>query len=223
MITGRPWEGKTFFATFLTSFYSRIYSNIEIERDWKKITTYIANIRDIKKIRYSDVKGVILLDEGGINVNARRSGSEENKEYGELAMLSRKYNVDIIICAQLKRMVDVYYRELSNYVFEMHAWYERYDYLMFETKIFGGWGENVISCKTLDLFKWSALTETTYNTLDNSRIQLNPSEPPPGRKESKKEAKQVKKQKSPIWTTPDSQDLIFGGGFLEDSPPLSYT
>lgn len=51
-------------------------------------------------------------------------------------MLGRKLNVDIIICAQLGRMVDVYFRELANYRFEMHAWFEKKDYLMFEAKIY---------------------------------------------------------------------------------------
>jgi hypothetical protein len=33
-------------------------------------------------------------------------------------------------------MIDVYFRELANYIFEMHAWFEKKDYLLFEAKIY---------------------------------------------------------------------------------------
>jgi hypothetical protein len=51
-------------------------------------------------------------------------------------MLGRKKNVDIIVCGQLGRMIDVYYRELANYTFEMNAYFVGKEKLMFDAKIF---------------------------------------------------------------------------------------
>ena len=75
-------------------------------------------------------------------------------------MLGRKLNVDIIICAQLGRMVDVYFRELANYVFEMHAWFDRPGYLMFEARIYryNDGNKNLIKIARFDLFEWSRLS-----------------------------------------------------------------
>ena len=171
MIQGRPGEGKTFLATFIASAYTRIYSNVEILENGKPISNYIKNIDDLKKIEFSSVKGVAILDEGGININARDSQSKENRVYGELGMLGRKLNIDIVICAQLGRMIDVYFRELANYRFEMHAWFEAKDYLMFEAKIYGSGGESILKIARFDLFEFTRLTWITYNTLESSRIE----------------------------------------------------
>jgi hypothetical protein len=86
-------------------------------------------------------------------------------------------------------MVDVYFRELANYRFELHAWYERKNYLLFEAKIYGG-GESIIKVARFDLFLFSELTGITYNTLESSRI---------GKKQIT--------DKSAIWTTPG--DLLY--------------
>lgn len=173
LILGRPWEGKTFLATFLASHYERIYSNVNIVKNWKNISSFISSIDEIQNIKFSEKKGVILLDEWGVNVNARRSQSDDNRIYGELGMLSRKLNVDIIICAQLWRMVDVYFRELANYVFEMHAWFDRPSYLMFESRIYryNGEGKSLIKIARFDLFAWTKISWITYSTLETSKIQ----------------------------------------------------
>lgn len=59
------------------------------------------------------------MDEGGVNNNARRSSSDANMEFGKLAMLGRKKNMDIFQISQLERMADVYYRELSECSIQM--------------------------------------------------------------------------------------------------------
>ena len=214
LILGRPGEGKTYFATFLASFYPRIYSNIEITQNGNKMTHYIKNLEDVNNIAFSEEKGVVLLDEGGININARNSQSSENKEFGQLAMLGRKKNVDIIVCAQLGRMIDVYFRELANYIFEMHAWFEARDYLMFETKIYhGGSGDRIIKVARLDLFNFTKLTGISYNTLDSSRIDMSKptraDTPPPGQGEKEWEKAKVYRNNSPEFTTDSSPSLTF--------------
>ena len=179
LVLWRPGEWKTFFASFLASHYPRIFSNIDIKWYNKSIIEKnIKNIGDIENIRYDNRKGVSLLDEWWVNINARRSQSDENRAFGELWMLSRKKNIDIIVCAQLGRMIDVYFRELANYVFEMHAWFEKKDYLMFEANIYTyiDWNKIFIKSIRIDLFQWTQLTNITYNTLEESRINMKKSE-----------------------------------------------
>lgn len=170
LIQWRPWEWKTFLAVFIASFYKRIFSNVDILKDWKSLSTFIKDIEDLKKIEFSPIKWVAILDEWGININARRSLSKENQVFWELGMLGRKLNIDIIICAQLWRMIDVYFRELANYIFEMHAWFEKKDYLLFEAKIYWSWWNSIIKIARFDLFEFTRLTWITYNTLESSRI-----------------------------------------------------
>lgn len=170
IIQGRPWEGKTFFASLIWSCYRRIYSNVDIYKNWRIISNKITNIKDLKDINFSTIKWVVILDEWGININARDSASKENREYWELWMLWRKLNVDIVICAQLGRMIDVYFRELANFRFEMHAWFERKNYLMFEAKIFSGGSDDIRKVVRLDLFEFARMSGITYDTLESSRI-----------------------------------------------------
>lgn len=172
LILGRPGEGKTFLAHFIASNYRRIYSNVNfLDENGNTVNNHIDDIEDLKKIEFHPEKGVVVLDEWGVNINARRSASDDNRIYGELGMLGRKLNADIVICAQLGRMIDVYFRELANYIFEMHAWFDRKDYLMFEARIYGSGGENIIKVCRFDLFEWVRLTGFTYNTLEQSRIK----------------------------------------------------
>lgn len=170
LIQWRPGEWKTFLAVFISSFYKRIFSNVDILKDWKSLSTFIKDIEDLKKIEFSPIKWVAILDEWWININARRSQSKENQVFWELGMLGRKLNIDIIICAQLWRMIDVYFRELANYIFEMHAWFEKKDYLLFEAKIYWSWWNSIIKIARFDLFEFTRLTWITYNTLESSRI-----------------------------------------------------
>lgn len=172
LILGRPGEGKSFLSVFMASVYPRIYSNIAIlDKSWKTISNYIKNLEDVSKISFSPKKWVIVLDEWWINLNARDSMSSQNREFWELGILSRKLNVDIILCGQLGRMIDVYFRELAHYTFHMHAWFDRKDYLLFEAKIFSGIGENIVKVARFDLFEFSRLTWITYNSLETSRIE----------------------------------------------------
>jgi SpoVK/Ycf46/Vps4 family AAA+-type ATPase len=63
LILGRPGEGKTFFASFIASHYSRIFSNVEILERGVPIISLISSIDDIKEIAFSETKGIVLLDE----------------------------------------------------------------------------------------------------------------------------------------------------------------
>lgn len=127
-IYGLPGSGKTFFATFLACenpAYERVLSNVKIKKNGVQISRNITTIDDLFAFPFDEKKGLVIIDEGGVNNNARRSMSEGNMEMGKLAMLGRKLNCDIIMIAQLERMNDSYFRELATYSFEMESHYCR--------------------------------------------------------------------------------------------------
>ena len=165
-----PWEWKTFFATFLSMFYGRVYSNVDIFQNGKKKNITIKSIVDIEeKIKFHPERWLLIIDEWWANANSRESMSEKNKIYGRLAMYCRKYNVNIAMISQLERMQDVYYREMSYYHFEMHSYFTGPNYLMFEALIKDRhW--NIIANKEFDLIKTATKYKMSYNTLDKSLI-----------------------------------------------------
>jgi hypothetical protein len=169
-IYGLPGEWKTFFASFLSFFYARVYSNVDFFSNWKKRNVTIKTMSDINnKIKYNDKLGILILDEAWVNVNARRSMSNDNIEYWQLAMYSRKYNINICIISQLERMADVYFREMSSYNFEMHSYYTGPNYLIFESLIKDRYW-SIIWNKKFDFIKFANKRHYTYNTLDKSII-----------------------------------------------------
>ena len=167
-----PWSWKTFLATFLALWYpqDRIFANIDIFHEWKRISKRIHDIDDLDLVTYDDRKWLLILDEMGINANSRRSMTDANLKFWETAMLWRKKNVDILNCAQLNGMADKYFRDLSTYTFEMDSYFESANYLMFKAKILNRAGRIIKSMK-FDLFQLEKLAWLTYNTLESSRIQ----------------------------------------------------
>lgn len=166
-----PGEWKTFFATFLSMFYGRVYSNVDIFQNGKKKNITIKSIIDIEeKIKFHPERWLLIIDEWWANANSRESMSEKNKIYWRLAMYCRKYNVNIAMISQLERMQDVYYREMSYYHFEMHSRYTWPNYLMFEAMIKDRYG-NIIANKEFDLIKTATKYKMSYNTLDKSLIE----------------------------------------------------
>jgi len=178
-IYGLPGAGKTFFAVFLDQFYDRVISNIEITRDGKKHNQTISSISDLQihvpKKEPHPVKWLVVIDEGWINNNARRSMSESNLEFGQLAMLGRKLNTDIIMIAQLERMNDSYFRELATYTFEVDSHYCKPPrwvigaYLEFNVTIKNRFG-TIIKKIEVDLIRASKKMDFGYSTLETSII-----------------------------------------------------
>lgn len=169
-IYGKPGTGKTFISVLLASVHKRIYSNVIIKRHGKVVSNTIQNIDDIEKIQFSNVKGIVILDEGGINVNARRSSSEQNMEFWKLGMLGRKKNVNIVVISQLERMTDVYFRELASGSITMHSWFVPGGKMMFEATFRNDFW-NIEGSKFVDLFKWAEKSGYTYDSLESSKIE----------------------------------------------------
>jgi hypothetical protein len=112
---------------------------------------------------------VVVLDESGLNINSRKSSSDENMEYARLGMLGRKKNVDILIIAQLERSVDVYFRELSTYSVDMRSYFDN-SKIMFEVTAKNRFG-TIISVQNVDLVQWANKENYKYNSLESSEIK----------------------------------------------------
>ena len=127
---------------------------------------------DIEAIGFQKIKGVVVIDELGVNASSRRSMSDWNARINSLWMLWRKKNVDIIGIAQLEFTIDKILRSLSQYNIVMSAFFENQK-LMFNSRIYKSWikaQEIMLSEKTLDLIQFSNKTKITYNTLDTALI-----------------------------------------------------
>lgn len=170
MIVGPPWSWKSIVATYMASWHPIIYANYEIKYRWKKCNNSITHVDQLEYITIQDDKTMIVIDEWGVNNNARNSWSEWNMLFWQLAMLWRKKNANIIMVSQLSRMSDVYYRELADCIIEMKSWYVTSDKLMFEMTIERNW--IVQGSKIVDLFEWSKEMWYTYNTLESWRIEI---------------------------------------------------
>jgi len=130
----------------------------------------INHIDDLEKIQFSENKQMTVIDEGGVNNNARRSSSDANLLFWKLAMLSRKKNTNVIMISQLERMSDVYFRELAECIFEMKSWFVSGWRLMFEYSVERN--GNIEGTKFVDLFKWMELYGYEYDTLESWVIEI---------------------------------------------------
>jgi len=165
VIVGKPGAGKTLFATMLGSYHRIIWANYEIKYKGKVCNNLIQDIADLQKIQFSKDKQMSIVDEGGLNNNSRRSSSDSNLLFAELAILSRKKNTNVIMISQLERMSDVYYRELAECIFEMKSWFVSGGRLMFEYSVTRN-GE-IEGSKFVDLFKWMEEYGYEYDTLES--------------------------------------------------------
>lgn len=208
LILGKPWSWKSMFMIFVCSFYKRIISNVDITLNWRSIVSeYITWVDDLAKIEFSMEKAIVFIDEWWVNLNARDSSSWENEEFAKLAIYSRKINADIWVAWQLKRMIDVYYREMSSYMFNMHAYFDEWK-LMFEcVQEWEYW--NLLWIKTMDLIWFMDETWYSYNTLERSELE-----------KKKKQSKFAKMDKLALWNAiakkEEMDKEIWSDGFNPD-------
>lgn len=114
------------------------------------------------------------MDETGINLNSRRSSSDENIEGGKLPMLGRKKNIDIIAIGQLLYSIDKYYRDLASIIISMRSFWEC-GKLKFEATVYRGGSDlrpsDIINVWEFDLIFWANWTGIHYDTLETSIIR----------------------------------------------------
>lgn len=173
-----PGHWKTAMASVMSLDYKRVYSNVDFFIHRKKTNKRIKGMDDINKIPYDPlVKGVIIIDEMWVNGNARRSQSESNMTFGELDMLKRKKNCDLIWIAQLFRMFDVYQRELAALLIEMRKfhkpWYKRpfFNARRLESKINSWTKVHYTAEREIDIFQIHKEVWMEYDQLSESRLE----------------------------------------------------
>lgn len=170
-VYGKPWYGKTLFCLVSASSYKIIYSNFRIYLNGKQVSNDITSIEDLDSLVFNPTKSVFIMDEGGVNNNARRSSSDANMEFWKLAMLGRKLNMDIFQISQLERMADVYYRELSECSVQMTKPKRRgANDLIFYYDIYRG--DTFEWSVEIDMLQWMKDTGYSYDTLESGKIDL---------------------------------------------------
>ena len=174
VIVGKPGSGKSLIASYFLSHYKRQYANWSIyyPKQDKPRNGIVKSIKEIDRIRFSPTKGVIGMDESGVNLNSRRSSSDDNIEGGKIPMLGRKKNTDIIAIGQLLYSIDKYYRDLADLVIAMRSYYAIGGKLMFEATIYRWWTEckqrDIINVWEFDLLLWTKITGISYDTLERA-------------------------------------------------------
>lgn len=76
------------------------------------------------------------MDESGVNINSRRSMSEQNLEISKLTFLSRKINCDLIYIGQIEGSIDKNIRDIATFTIHMNSWFAEKDYLVFEMEVY---------------------------------------------------------------------------------------
>lgn len=111
LITGIMGSGKTILMVMLAYNFidKQILSNFKI------------TLKNVKKLKISDLFDPklhnvdIFLDEGQIYIDARKSQTDENIYFSNVLMQSRKRDIDIYLSTQMKRMIELRFRELDAY------------------------------------------------------------------------------------------------------------
>lgn len=80
-IYGKPGTGKTWISVVFAAQYQIIYSNFAVFLNGRKVSNDIVNIEDLEAIQFNPTKSCFIMDEGGVNNNARRSSSDANMEF----------------------------------------------------------------------------------------------------------------------------------------------
>jgi hypothetical protein len=97
----------------------RIYSNVNIYKNWNSIVKYLSNYAEIKKIRFSYLPGVLIIDEAWLNANSKDTFSKDNRLLQEILFLIWKKNLSLIWIAQRFESIDVNARVLADAIFQM--------------------------------------------------------------------------------------------------------
>ena len=174
------WEqghGKTLFWVFLAFTYTRIYSNVDITYNNKKINIILSKIEEFETLfNYNSIPGVTLLDETWINFNSKKGMSQANETLQKWFFLSRKYNVTPIFIAQRFGSVPVDMRELASkyWIIEMKKVHrKRYAYPLFTVNmqtVDNEWALTTHKTFEIDLIKFFDTFDIKYDTLQSSLI-----------------------------------------------------
>jgi len=111
LVLGDVGTGKTLLTTILAYLSHKkgveVYSNYTLNFPYKKLTVNMI---------YNIKKGLVLLDEAYTWLEARISGSKLNRFLSYILFQSRKRGLNWILTAQLGSVIELRFREMSDYV-----------------------------------------------------------------------------------------------------------
>lgn len=175
VILGDPGKGKTLISSYYTYWYfinnRNIFSNVDYfyqKKEYWPVNYRISTIGDLEKIEFQKEKGLIVMDESGVNINSRRSMSEQNLEISKLTFLSRKINCDLIYIGQIEGSIDKNIRDIATFTIHMNSWFAEKDYLVFEMEVYKK--EILLWFKKIDLFRFVNETSFFYSSTEISKI-----------------------------------------------------
>jgi len=125
-INGGLGSGKSLFLTIYALHSNKhIVSNFTLfDKEYEKLDIY-----KLISGEYSDC--VILIDEVYQYLDSRNSMSELNKLFSYFLFQSRKKNVELFICAQLRGTIDIRFRALTDYVIKCKHDVNGFTYALF--------------------------------------------------------------------------------------------
>lgn len=167
-------NGKTLLAILMgLDWEKRIYSNVNIYRNGKSIVNFVESYEDLKKIRFSYMPGVLIMDESGINNNSKDTFSKDNRFLQELLFLIGKKNLSLIWIAQRFESIDVNARALVDGIFEMRKIKRQNNHPIFVCTRKKQKGANLIDVQKTEIDTITALkiAGLSYNQLEESKMK----------------------------------------------------
>lgn len=171
-------QGKSVLAIVICilDFRERIYWNLNIYNiEWKLINKEIKDKYDIEKIRFSYTQWLIVIDEGGINMNSRNSSSDINKFLSEVIFLSRKKNASMLFIAQSFENIDINVKRLADLIIKVKKIRREWKIcFILSFQYFRWWHSRPETYKQM-LIKSIDILEAKkvkYNTLESSKINF---------------------------------------------------
>lgn len=166
-------NGKTAMALSFAMDYTRVYSNFSIYHNKKQVNKTIDSFSDLKNIRFSRERGLIIIDESGLNYSSRKALTKTNSFLTELLFLVWKKNCDLIWIAQRFESIDINARVLSTLIIEMKK-IRRYNrppiFIITKKKQVKAELKFVLQYK-FDIIQYMENLWYTYNTLEESKLK----------------------------------------------------
>lgn len=174
IIYGDPGSWKTQTAWLCTLWYTRIYSNVDFYKNWKRTNTPIHYMSDIKKMEFDEKPGILVLDEMWVNWNSRKSMSKDNIEFWKLGMLQRKFNLYVVWIAQQDFSFDKNQRLSAHLILHCRALeFEDKDPVIVVTRerVLKGSSNFMFEAeRIINILKIQKILWYSYNQLDQSVI-----------------------------------------------------
>lgn len=180
IIYGKMRNWKTMLACCIAlKWQKRIYANVPIFLNGKKISKDINSIEQVQKIGFSWEPWVIILDESWINFSWRGAMTKGNRALSEVLWLVGKKNCSLIWIAQRFDGIDTNARRVVDYIFKVKK-IQHYNYhstfrITRERQVTDNRLQQLNSFH-FDWIQWMKLAGMQYEQLAQSKLQTSPVE-----------------------------------------------